>query len=80
MIKTALIVIFISSTNINKVPEISLASIYESKEECYKELDNIKKNLSAIEIESKVNTRIVKMESREAYQEGYIYFSCSSKG
>ena len=79
MLKVALIIVFVSSSNTSINPDVSIASFYDNMKDCQIELDNIKKNLNVTEFLNKNNIRTLKMQSREAHQEGFIYFSCHSK-
>ena len=78
MIKVALIIVFVSLSKPDMVPEITVYDFYSKLSECEKELEDIKKNLNTEEIIVN-NKKILKLSNREMYQEGTIYWSCNKK-
>ena len=76
MIKIALIVIVTSSSNLSKIPSISITNFYDNINSCNSALDNIKLNLNIDDLLDENKTRYLKMEIREAHQEGYIFWTC----
>ena len=79
MIKIALLVIVTSSINLSKIPNISITNLYDDMNSCNSALDNIKLNLNTDDLLDENNTRYLKMEIREAHQEGYIFWTCRKK-
>ena len=79
MIKIALIVIVTSSINLSKIPNISIANLYDNINSCNVALDNIKSNLKTDDMLDENKTRYLRMEIREAHQEGFIFWTCREK-
>ena len=79
MIKIALIVIVTSSVNLSKIPNISITNLYDDINSCNSALDNIKLNLNTDDLLDENKIRYLKMEIREAHQEGYIFWTCRKK-
>lgn len=79
MIKIALIVIVTSSVNLSKIPNISITNFYDDISSCNSALDNIKLNLNTDDLLDENKNRFLKMQIREAHQEGYIFWTCRKK-
>ena len=79
MIKVALLVIITSSMNFKEIPNLSVTGFYEDFNSCHKVMDNIRESLNAEEILDKNKTRYLKLEIREAHQEGFMYWTCQKK-
>ena len=79
MIKIALIVVVTSSFNLSQIPDISISNLYDDINSCNLALDNIKSNLKTDDMLDKNKTRYLRMEIREAHQEGFIFWTCREK-
>ena len=79
MIKVALLVIVTSSMNFKKMPNVSVTGFYEDIKSCHKVMDNIRESLNTEEIFKKNKIRYLKLEIREAHQEGFMYWTCKKK-
>ena len=79
MIKIALIVVVTSSFNLSQIPDISISNLYDDINSCNLALDNIKSNLKTDDILDENKTRYLRMEIREAHQEGFIFWTCREK-
>ena len=79
MIKIALIVVVTSSVNLSQIPDISVANLYDDINSCNVALDNIKSNLKTDDMLDENKTRYLRMEIREAHQEGFIFWTCREK-
>ena len=75
----ALIVVITSISNPESKPDIKITSFYESLQVCHEKLDELKKNINAIEIENTENNRMLKMYNREYHKQGIIYWTCKEK-
>ena len=79
MIKVALIVIVISDINFKEIPNVSVTGFYEDIKACNTVLDNIKKIINTEEFLDKNEDRYLKLEIREAHQEGHMYWTCQKQ-
>ena len=79
MIKVALLVIVTSSMNFKEIPNVSVTGFYEDIKSCHKVMDNIRESLNTEEIFDKNKTKYLKLEIREAHQEGYMYWTCQKR-
>ena len=79
MIKVTLIVIVISSMNFKEIPDVSVTGFYEDIKACNAVLDNIKKSLNTEEFLDKNKDRYLKLEIRQAHQEGHMYWTCQKQ-
>ena len=79
MIKVALLVIVTSSVNFKEIPNVSVTGFYEDIKSCHKVMDNIRESLNTEEIFDKNKTKYLKLEIREAHQEGYMYWTCQKR-
>ena len=79
MIKVALLVIVTSSMNFIKIPNVSVTGFYEDIKSCHKVMDNIRESLNTEEFFDKNKIRYLKLEIREAHQEGFMYWTCQKK-
>ena len=79
MIKVALLVIVTSSINFKEIPNVSVTGFYEDIKSCHKVMDNIRESLNTEEIFDKNKTKYLKLEIREAHQEGYMYWTCQKR-
>ena len=79
MFKVALLVIVTSSMNFKEIPNISVTGFYEDIKSCHKVMDNIGESLNTEEIFDKNKVRYLKLEIREAHQEGFMYWTCQKK-
>jgi len=79
MIKVALLVIVTSNMNFKEMPNVSVTGFYKDIKSCYKVMDNIRESLNTEEIFDKNKTRYLKLEIREAHQEGYMYWVCQKR-
>ena len=79
MIKVALLVIVTSSMNFKEIPNVSVTGFYEDIKSCYKVMDNIRESLNTEEIFDKNKIKYLKLEIREAHQEGYMYWTCQKQ-
>ncbi len=79
MIKVALLVIVTSSINFKEMPNVSVTGFYKDIKSCYKVMDNIRESLNTEEIFDKNKTKFLKLEIREAHQEGYMYWTCQKQ-
>ena len=79
MIKVALLVIVTSSMNFKEMPNVSITGFYEDIKSCHKVMDNIRESLNTEEIFDKNKTKFLKLEIREAHQEGYMYWTCQKQ-
>ena len=79
MIKVALLVIVTSSMNFKDVPNVSVTGFYEDIKSCHKVMDNISQSLNTEEFFDKNKTRYLKLEIREAHQEGFMYWTCQKR-
>ena len=79
MIKVALLVIVTSSMNFIKIPNVSVTGFYEDIKSCHKVMDNIRESLNTEEIFDTNKIRYLKLEIREAHQEGFMYWTCQKK-
>ena len=79
MIKVALLVIVTSSINFKEMPNVSVTGFYEDIKSCHKVMDNIRESLNTEEIFDKNKTKYLKLEIREAHQEGYMYWTCQKR-
>ena len=79
MIKIALIVVVTSSFNLSQIPDISISNLYDDINSCNFALDNIKLNLKTDDMLDENKTRYLRMEIREAHQEGFIFWTCREK-
>ncbi len=79
MIKVALLVIVTSSMNFKEVPNVSVTGFYEDIKSWRKVIDNIRESLNAEEFLDKNKVRYLKLEIREAHQEGNMYWTCQKK-
>ena len=75
MIKVALLVIVTSSINFKEIPNVSVTGFYEDIKSCHKVMDNIRESLNTEEIFDKNKTKYLKLEIREAHQEGHMYWT-----
>ena len=79
MIKVALLVIVTSSMNFKEMPNVSVTGFYEDIKSCHKVMDNIRESLNTEEIFDKNKTKYLKLEVREAHQEGHMYWTCQKQ-
>ena len=79
MIKVALLVIVTSSMNFKEIPNVSVTGFYEDIKSCHKVMDNIRESLNTEEVFDKNKTKYLKLEIREAHQEGYMYWTCQKR-
>ena len=79
MIKVALLVIVTSSMNFKEMPNVSVTGFYEDIKSCHKVMDNISESLNTEEFFDKNKTRYLKLEIREAHQEGFMYWTCQKR-
>ena len=79
MVKIALIVIVTSSVNLSNIPNISITNFYDDIKSCNSALESIKLNLNTDDLLDENKNRYLKMEIREAHQEGYIFWTCRKK-
>ena len=79
MIKVALLVIVTSSMNFKEIPNVSVTGFYEDIKSCHKVMDNIRESLNTEEIFDKNKTKYLKLEIREAHQEGHMYWTCQKQ-
>ena len=79
MIKVALLVIVTSSMNFKEMPNVSITGFYEDIKSCHKVMDNIRESLNTEEIFDKNKTKYLKLEIREAHQEGHMYWTCQQQ-
>ena len=79
MIKVALLVIVTSSMNFKEMPNVSVTGFYEDIKSCHKVMDNISQSLNTEEFFDKNKTRYLKLEIREAHQEGFMYWTCQKR-
>jgi len=79
MIKVALLVIVTSNMNFKEMPNVSVTGFYKDIKSCHKVMDNIRESLNAEEIFDKNKIRYLKLEIREAHQEGYMYWTCQKR-
>ena len=79
MIKVALLVIVTSSMNFKDMPNVSVTGFYEDIKSCHKVMDNIGESLNTEEFFDKNKTRYLKLEIREAHQEGFMYWTCQKR-
>ena len=79
MIKVALLVIVTSNMNFKEMPNVSVTGFYKDINSCYKVMNNIRESLNTEEIFDKNKTRYLKLEIREAHQEGYMYWTCQKR-
>ena len=79
MIKVALLVIVTSSMNFKEMPNVSITGFYADIKSCHKVMDNIRESLNTEEIFDKNKTKYLKLEIREAHQEGYMYWTCQKQ-
>ena len=79
MIKVALLVIVTSSMNFKELPNVSVTGFYEDIKSCHGIMDNIKESLNTEEFFDKNKMRYLKLEIREAHQEGFMYWTCQKK-
>ena len=79
MFKVALIVLTISISNPEKPPNVSLPIFYNSVTECQNQLDELKKDINAIETVDNNNNRLLKLYNRGYNQEAIIYWYCKAK-
>ena len=79
MIKVALLVIVTSSMNFKEMPNVSVTGFYEDIKSCHKVMDNIRESLNTEEFFDKNKTRYLKLEIREAHQEGFMYWTCQKR-
>ena len=79
MFKVALLVIVTSSVNLKEIPNVSVTGFYEDIKSCHKVMDNIGESLNTEEIFDKNKVRYLKLEIREAHQEGFMYWTCQKK-
>ena len=78
MLKAASIVVIISTSNPEKTPNVSLPVSYESLKECQNQMDQLKKNINAIETFDNSN-RVLKLYNRSINQESIIYWYCKTE-
>ena len=79
MIRVALLVIVTSSMNFKEMPNVSVTGLYEDIKSCHKVIDNIRESLNAEEFLDKNKVRYLKLEIREAHQEGNMYWTCQKR-
>ena len=79
MIKVALLVIVPSSMNFKEMPNVSVTGLYEDIKSCHKVMDNIRESLNTEEILDKNEDRYLKLEIRQAHQEGHMYWTCQKQ-
>ena len=79
MIKVALLVIVTSSMNFKDMPNVSVTGFYEDIKSCHKVMDNIRESLNTEEFFDKNKIRYLKLEIREAHQEGFMYWTCQKR-
>ena len=79
MLKVALIVLTVSISNPEQPPDISLPVFYNSVTECHNQLDELKKDINAIETVDNNNNRLLKLYNRGYKQEAVIYWYCKEK-
>ena len=79
MIKVALLVIVTSSMNFKEMPNVSVTGFYEDIKSCHNVMDNIRESLNTEEIFDKNKTKYLKLEIREAHQEGHMYWTCKQR-
>ena len=79
MIKVALLVIVTSSMNFKEIPDVAVTGFYKDFNTCHTVMDNIKKSLNAEEFLDKNKVRYLKLEIREAHQEGHMYWTCKQR-
>lgn len=79
MIKVALLVIVTSSMNFKDMPNVSVTGFFEDIKSCHKVMDNIRESLNTEEFFDKNKTRYLKLEIREAHQEGFMYWTCQKR-
>ena len=76
MFKVALIVVITSISNPEKPPEVSLSSLYQNIDACYKVMDELIESINAIEDVNVDGEKILKMYNREYHHQSVIYWSC----
>lgn len=79
MIKVALLVIVTSNMNFKEMPNVSVTGFFEDIKSCHKVMDNIRESLNTEEFFDKNKTRYLKLEIREAHQEGFMYWTCQKR-
>ena len=79
MIKVVLLVIVTSSMNFKEMPNVSVTGFYEYIKSCHKVMDNIRESLNTEEIFDKNKTKYLKLEIREAHQQGHMYWTCQKR-
>ena len=79
MIKVALLVIVTSSMNFKEMPNVSITGFYEDIKSCHKVMDNIRESLNTEEIFDENKIKYLKLEIREAHQEGLMYWTCQKQ-
>ena len=79
MLKVALIVLTVSISNPEQPPDISLPVFYNNVTECHNQLDELKKDINAIETVDNNNNRLLKLYNRGYKQEAVIYWYCKAK-
>ena len=68
-----------SSFNLSQIPDISISNLYDDINSSNFALDNIKSNLKTDDMLDENKTRYLRMEIREAHQEGFIFWTCREK-
>ena len=72
----ALVVVIVSISKPEEIPNITVTSTYNSMDACQSSLDDLKNNINAIEINDGSGNRILKMYNREYHKQGIIYWVC----
>ena len=79
MIKIALLMIVTSIADTSKVPDVSVTGLYKDIKTCNKVLDDIKLSFEVEDLLDNKKNRFLKMNIRQAHQEGSIYWICKEK-
>ena len=79
MIKVALLVIVVSNVNFKKIPDVAVTGFYEDIKTCHAVMDNIKESLNTEEFFVYNKVKYLKLEIREAHQEGHMYWTCQKQ-
>ena len=76
MFKVALIVVITYISNPEKSPNISLTGLYKDIKSCHSVMDELVKNINAVEDLDTEKNRLLKLHNREYHDQSIIYWSC----